>query len=49
MKMNFLNVEKIPIEQAVKMVLNNEISDGKTQALILKFYLLLKNGIDEGS
>lgn len=32
----FLNVEKIPFEKAVEMVLNGEIKDGKTQAAILK-------------
>lgn len=35
----FLNIEKIPLEKAVEMVLNNEIPDGKTQAAILKTYL----------
>ncbi|MBQ8784127.1 MAG: NUDIX hydrolase [Clostridia bacterium] len=35
----FLNVEKIPLEKAVQMVMNNEIPDGKTQAAILKTYL----------
>ena len=32
----FLKVEKIPLEKAVQMVLNNEIKDGKTQAAVLK-------------
>ena len=40
----FLNVEKIPIEKAVEMVLNNEIKDGKTQAIVLKTALLLERG-----
>ncbi len=35
----FLNVEKISLETAVEMVMNNEIPDGKTQAAILKTYL----------
>ncbi|MBQ8228897.1 MAG: NUDIX hydrolase [Clostridia bacterium] len=35
----FLNVEKIPLEKAVEMVMNNEIPDGKTQAAILKTFL----------
>lgn len=35
----FLNVEKIPLEKAVGMVMANEIPDGKTQAAILKTYL----------
>ena len=38
----FLNIEKIPLEVAVKMVLDNEIPDGKTQAAILKTYLKVK-------
>ena len=36
----FLNVEKIPLNDAVEMVLNGEIKDGKTQAVILKLSLL---------
>lgn len=38
----FLNIEKIPLQKAVEMVLNNEIPDGKTQAAILKTYLKVK-------
>jgi len=38
----FLEIEKIPLEQAVEMIKNNEIRDGKTQAAVLKLYLLLK-------
>ena len=38
----FLNIEKLPLEKAVEMVLNNEIPDGKTQAAILKTYLKVK-------
>ncbi len=38
----FLNVEKIPLEKAVEMVMNNEIPDGKTQAGILKTYMKVK-------
>ncbi len=40
----FLNVEKIHIDKAVEMVLNNQIFDGKTQTAVLKAYLLLKTG-----
>ncbi len=40
----FLNVEKVPIEEAVRMVLDGEITDGKTQALILKTFMLLEDG-----
>ncbi len=38
----FLEVEKIPLDKAVEMVLNNEIEDAKTQLAILKTKLLLK-------
>ena len=38
----FLEVEKFPLEQVVEMIKNNEIPDGKTQAAVLKLYLLLK-------
>ena len=37
----FLNVEKIPLEKAVKMVMSNEIKDGKTQTAILKVFVKL--------
>lgn len=40
----FLNVEKIPIDKAVEMVLNNQIFDGKTQTAVLKASLLLQSG-----
>lgn len=40
----FLNVKKVPLEEAVKMVLDGEITDGKSQALILKTFMLLKDG-----
>ena len=32
----FLASEKIPLEKAVEMVMNNEIRDGKTQTAVLK-------------
>ncbi len=38
----FLNVEKMPLEDAVKKVLSGEITDGKTQALLLKTFMHLK-------
>lgn len=41
----FLNVEKIPMQKAVEMVLNNQIFDGKTQTAILKADRLLKSGM----
>ncbi len=40
----FLSIEKIPIDKAVEMVLNNQIFDGKTQTTILKASILLKLG-----
>lgn len=40
----FLNVKKIPLEEAVKMVLDGEITDGKSQALILKTFMLIQDG-----
>lgn len=40
----FLNVEKIPLEQAVEMVLNNRIPDAKTQTAVLKLDRLLRSG-----
>lgn len=38
----FLDVEKIPLEKAVEMVMNNEIEDAKTQLALLKTSVLLK-------
>lgn len=38
----FLEVEKIPLEKAVKMVMSGEIMDAKTQALVLKTARLVK-------
>ncbi len=40
----FLQVERIPLEKAVDMVLNNEIPDAKTQTAVLKAAELLKRG-----
>lgn len=40
----FLNIEKIPLEKAVEMVLNHQIPDGKTQTAVLKTALLLQRG-----
>ena len=34
----FLEVEKIPLEEAARMVMDNEIADAKTQAAVLKVY-----------
>lgn len=36
----FLEVEKIPLDTLVEMVLSGEIKDAKTQTLILKIYAL---------
>lgn len=40
----FLSVEKIPLKQAEDMVMNGEISDAKTVALILKVAKLKEEG-----
>ena len=37
----FLEVEKIPLDKAVEMIMNNEIEDAKTQIAILKVKVLL--------
>ncbi len=34
----FLDIVKIPLDKAVEMVMSGEITDGKTQALVLKVY-----------
>ena len=39
-----LNAEKIPLDKAVEMVLNNLIPDAKTQIAVLKTSMLLKSG-----
>ena len=39
----FLGTEKIPLEKAVQMVMNNEIFDSKTQVAILKIANILEN------
>ncbi len=41
-KDEFLDVEKIPLEKAAEMIMNNEIPDAKTQLAILKTVMLLK-------
>ena len=41
----FLELEKIPLEKAVDMVLSGEIKDAKTQTAVLKIKLLKDNGI----
>ena len=38
----YLEVEKIPLDKAVDMVLSNEIKDGKTQAAVLKLAALIE-------
>ena len=44
----FLNVELIPIDKALEMVMNGEIPDGKTQTLILRVVNMIKSGIIGG-
>lgn len=41
----FLNVEIIPFEKALDMVLTGEIKDSKTQTAILKASIILKNEV----
>lgn len=41
----FLDTVRIPLDQAVEMVLQNEIPDGKTQIGILKTAMLVKRGM----
>ncbi len=41
----FLEVEKIPLEKAVDMVLSGEIRDGKTQALVMRVAEMKRRGI----
>lgn len=40
----FVDVVKIPFDEAVRMVMNDEIPDSKTQIAILKTWMLRKNG-----
>ena len=40
----FLEVEKIPLNKAVEMILYGEIKDAKTQAAVLKLKMLKENG-----
>ena len=40
----FLEVERIPLEKAVQMVLDNEVPDAKTQVAVLKTWALLQKG-----
>ena len=41
----FLELERIPLEQAAQMVLDNRIPDAKTQAVVLKVYMKVKAGV----
>lgn len=41
----YLEVERIPLEKAVDMVLSGEIKDGKTQVLILRVAEMKRRGI----
>lgn len=44
----FLEVEKIPLEEAVDMVMRGEIPDGKTQTLIMRVAEMKRRGIIDG-
>ena len=39
----FLDVMKIPLEKAVEMIMSGEITDGKTQALVMKVWYKTQN------
>lgn len=39
----FLQIEKIPVDELVKRICNGEIEDGKTQAAVLKAALLINS------
>ena len=39
----FLDVIKMPFDEAIRLVMNNEICDAKTQIALLKTYLLTIN------
>ena len=43
----FLQVRKIPLEEAFEMVMRNEIYDSKTQVGIVKTYYHIKRGIEK--
>lgn len=43
----YLEVEKIPLDKAVDMVLAGEIPDGKTQTLIMRVAEMVRRGIIE--
>ena len=41
----FLEVERIPVDKAVDMVMRGEIPDGKTQTLVLRVAEMIRRGI----
>lgn len=43
----FLEVERLPVEKAVDMVLSNQIPDGKTQTLVMRVAEALRRGLIE--
>ena len=43
----FIEVERVPLDQAVQMVMNNEIPDAKTQIAILKAAEMVRTGAFE--
>ena len=40
----FLEVEKIPLEKFVDMIISGEVTDAKTQAAVLKLNALVQKG-----
>jgi len=41
----FIHVEKIPLQTAIEMVMDNRLKDGKTQAVVLKIAQLRREGV----
>lgn len=44
----FLELERIPLEKAVDMVMNGELPDGKTQVLVLRVAEMVRKGVIGG-
>ena len=43
----FLSVERIPVDELVRMICDGEVLDGKTQAAVLKTALIINNEKEE--
>ena len=40
----FLEAERVPLEEAVRRVMANDLTDAKTQTAVLKAYLMKQRG-----